>query len=29
MKTYYFEKLKRKVPIPDYDDHTGDTSWRG
>ena len=22
MKTYYSEKLKRRVTIPDYDDHT-------
>jgi len=24
MKTYYSEKLKRKVTIPDYDEHTGE-----
>jgi len=24
MKTYYSKKLKRKVTIPDYDDHTGE-----
>ena len=24
MKTYYSEKLKRKVTIPDYNDHTGE-----
>lgn len=23
MKTYYSRKLKRKVTIPDYDNHTG------
>lgn len=24
MKTYYSDKLKRNVTIPDYDDHTGE-----
>ena len=24
MKTYYCKKLKRKVTIPDYDDHSGE-----
>jgi len=24
MKTYYSEKLKRRVTIPDYDGHTGE-----
>ena len=24
MKTYYSEKLKRKVTVPDYDTHTGE-----
>ena len=23
MKTYYSKKLKRKVTVPDYDEHTG------
>jgi len=24
MKTYYSKKLKKRVTIPDYDDHTGE-----